>query len=231
MLYLNFNLLDEPLAIQNLTILVLEDSKAFSKLIEDLYTYEEDSEARLFDDELVALKVSEVQIISDMLAYDLNSLALKKRLVADLMVQFNANYPNKLRLETMLVKLTELIRDELLDHEMHLQLQDLVFEKFLNSLDIKFQSKDDSIFEKLLSIVQLSAYLHKCKLLILVNALAYLNADEINEFKAYVALNKVNVLCVEKHKIEHQKQFCLDKDFYFYLVEQSGENNLFIPEI
>ncbi len=71
MINLNFHLLDKPLVIDNMTVLVMEDHHAFATLVEKLYQYEEDGDIRLYYDDMSEVKVSELQLITDILAYDL----------------------------------------------------------------------------------------------------------------------------------------------------------------
>ena len=46
---INFPLLDEPLAIENATFLVLEDQFTFSTIVKQFYQYTDDGELKLFD--------------------------------------------------------------------------------------------------------------------------------------------------------------------------------------
>ena len=54
---INFPLLDEPLAIENATFLVLEDQFTFSTIVKQFYQYTDDEELKLFDRNLKALKL------------------------------------------------------------------------------------------------------------------------------------------------------------------------------
>ena len=56
---INFPLLDEPLAIENATFLVLEDQFTFSTIVKQFYQYTDDGELKLFDRNLKAMKEAE----------------------------------------------------------------------------------------------------------------------------------------------------------------------------
>lgn len=219
MINLNFHLLDKPLVIENMTVLVMEDHHAFATLVEKLYQYEEDGDIRLYYDDMSEVKVSELQLITDILAYDLNSNALHKRVVSDLLDQLNQAYERKTKIEKLLFDLYDLLCEELVDHELNLSLDEFQLDKYLSSLKIRCESQADSIFEKILSIVQVSNYLGKQKLLILVNALSYLNESEIIKLEEYVSLSEIDILCLETHKVEGVDQLCMDADYYFYEIK------------
>lgn len=219
MINLNFHLLDKPLVIENMTVLVMEDHHAFATLVEKLYQYEEDGDIRLYYDDMSEVKVSELQLITDILAYDLNSNVLHKRVVSDLLDQLNQAYERKTKIEKLLFDLYDLLCEELVDHELNLSLDEFQLDKYLSSLKIRCESQADSIFEKILSIVQVSNYLGKQKLLILVNALSYLNESEIIKLEEYVSLSEIDILCLETHKVEGVDQLCMDADYYFYEIK------------
>lgn len=219
MINLNFHLLDKPLVIENMTVLVMEDHHAFATLVEKLYQYEEDGDIRLYYDDMSEVKVSELQLITDILAYDLNSNALHKRVVSDLLDQLNQAYERKTKIEKLLFDLYDLLCEELVDHELNLSLDEFQLDKYLSSLKIRCESQADSIFEKILSIVQVSNYLGKQKLLILVNVLSYLNESEIIKLEEYVSLSGIDILCLETHKVEGVDQLCMDADYYFYEIK------------
>ena len=219
MINLNFHLLDKPLVIENMTVLVMEDHHAFATLVEKLYQYEEDGDIRLYYDDMSEVKVSELQLITDILAYDLNSNVLHKRVVSDLLDQLNQAYERKTKIEKLLFDLYDLLCEELVDHELNLSLDEFQLDKYLSSLKIRCESQADTIFEKILSIVQVSNYLGKQKLLILVNALSYLNESEIIKLEEYVSLSEIDILCLETHKVEGVDQLCMDADYYFYEIK------------
>ena len=57
---INFPILDEAITITNATFLVLEDQQVFSGLVKQFYQYNVDSDLKLFDSRLTALKDSEL---------------------------------------------------------------------------------------------------------------------------------------------------------------------------
>ena len=111
---INFPLLDEPLAIENATFLVLEDQFTFSTIVQQFYQYTDDGELKLFDRNLKALKEAELLVITDVLGYNLNSPAMLKLIHADLENQLNDKPEVKSMIEKLVATLTELLAFECL---------------------------------------------------------------------------------------------------------------------
>ena len=68
--------------------------------------------------------------------------------------------------------------------------------------------------EKILEIVQVFKYLSKKKLLVFINATAYLSKDELVNLIEYIQLNQLSVLFVEPRKIYDFPQYVLDQDYF-----------------
>ena len=105
---INFPILDEAITITNATFLVLEDQQVFSGLVKQFYQYNVDSDLKLFDSRLTALKDSELLVITDILGYNLNSTSMLKLIHADLENQLNEKPEVKSMIEKLVVTITEL---------------------------------------------------------------------------------------------------------------------------
>lgn len=211
---INFPLLDEPLAIENTTFLVLEDQFTFSTIVKQFYQYTDDGELKLFDRNLKALKESELLVITDVLGYNLNSPAMLKLIHADLENQLNDKPEVKSMIEKLVATITELLAFECLENELDLEYDEITILELIDALGVKVETLSDTPFEKMLEIVQVFKYLSKKKLLVFINTSAYLSKDELVNLIEYIQLNQLSVLFVEPRKIYDFPQYVLDQDYF-----------------
>lgn len=221
MLKINFPILDEPLTLENGTILVIEDVAIFSNLIKQFYSYDEDGELKLFDSKLKSLKESELMVVTDILGYDINAPALLKLIHADLESQFNDKPEVKSMVEKLAATITELIAFECLENELDLEFDEITILELIKALGVKIETQSDTIFEKCFEILQIFNYLSKKRLLIFVNSGAYLTKIEMKKLMEYIQLSHQMVLFVEPRRLYDFPQYVLDKD-YFLMSENKG---------
>ncbi|MBF0787366.1 MULTISPECIES: type II-A CRISPR-associated protein Csn2 [unclassified Streptococcus] len=218
MMKINFPLLDEPLMLENGTILVVEDVKVFSALVKHFYSYNEDGELKVFDHHFKALKESELMVITDILGYDVNAPALLKLIHADLESQFNDKPEVKSMVEKLAATITELIAFECLENELDLVFDEITILELIKALGVKIETESDSIFEKCFEILQVYNYLSKKRLLIFVNSGSYLTQTEMKKLMEYIELSHQTVLFLEPRRLYELPQYVLDSD-YFLMVE------------
>ena len=214
---INFSLLDEPLAIENATFLVLEDQFTFSTIIKQFYQYTDDGELKLFDRNLKALKESELLVITDVLGYNLNSPAMLKLIHADLESQLNDKPEVKSMIEKLVATITELLAFECLENELDLEYDEITILELIDALGVKVETLSDTPFEKMLEIIQVFKYLSKKKLLVFINVTAYLSKNELVNLIEYIQLNQLRVLFVEPRKVYDFPQYVLDQDYFLNL--------------
>ena len=212
---INFPLLDEPLAIENATFLVLEDQLTFSTIVKQFYQYStDDGDLKLFDRNLKSLKESELLVITDVLGYNLNSSSMLKLIHADLENQLNDKPEVKSMIEKLVATITELLAFECLENELDLEYDEITILELIDALGVKVETLSDTLFEKMLEIVQVFKYLSKKKLLVFINASAYLSKDELVNLIEYVQLNQLKVLFVEPRNVYDFPQYVLDQDYF-----------------
>ena len=214
---INFSLLDEPLAIENATFLVLEDQFTFSTIVKQFYQYTDDGELKLFDRNLKALKESELLVITDVLGYNLNSPAMLKLIHADLESQLNDKPEVKSMIEKLVATITELLAFECLENELDLEYDEITILELIDALGVKVETLSDTPFEKMLEIIQVFKYLSKKKLLVFINVTAYLSKNELVNLIEYIQLNQLRVLFVEPRKVYDFPQYVLDQDYFLNL--------------
>lgn len=211
---INFPILDEAITITNATFLVLEDQQVFSGLVKQFYQYNVDSDLKLFDSRLTALKDSELLVITDILGYNLNSTSMLKLIHADLENQLNEKPEVKSMIEKLVVTITELLAYECLENELDLEYDEITILELIEALGVKVETISDTVFEKCMEIVQVFKYLSKKRLLVFINVAAYLSEKDIESLIEYISLNQLSVLFLEPGQVYNFPQFILDKDYF-----------------
>ncbi|MDT2598867.1 type II-A CRISPR-associated protein Csn2 [Enterococcus hulanensis] len=211
---INFGVLDQPIEVTGATILAIEDTEVFAHLVKLFYQYDGESELRLFDGKQKGLKVSELMLITDVLGYELNSTAILKLIYGDLEQQLNEKPEVKSMIDKLTATISELINYELLEHELDLESDEITIIELFKALGIKIETTSDTIFEKLIEIIQVFKNLSKKKILVFVNACSYLTKEELTELNNYISLYGVDVLYLEPRRVSGFKQYILDEDYF-----------------
>lgn len=215
---LNFPLLDEALTLEKATILVVEDTAVFSRLVRNLYQYQVGSELKIFDEQFRSIKDSELMVVTDILGYDINAVPILKLIHADLENQLNEKPEVKSIIEKLANSITELISYECLENELDLEYDEITVLELIKALGVKIETISDTIFDKIFEILQVYQFLNKKRFLVFINVLSYLTVDEIQKTREYIELSNMNVLFLEPRKRKDFPQYVLDKD-YFLLSE------------
>lgn len=213
----NFKLLDEPIIIEDSTIFVIEDVRVFANVTKLFYQYDEIEDLKVFNAKQQPLKSTELMLITDVLGHDINSAATLKLIYGDLEQQLNEKPEVKSMLDKLTATISELIGYELLEHELDLEEDEITVIELFKALGIKIETKSDTIFERIIEIVQVYKYLSKKKLLVFINVCAYLTKEELLELKRYISLNQVKVLFIEPRKIKEVSQIVLDLDYFLHV--------------
>lgn len=217
MMKINFPILDEPLTLEDGTILVIEDVTIFASLVKHFYHYNESGEIKLFDSKLKSLKESEVMLVTDILGYDINAPTMLKLIHADLEAQLNEKPEVKSMVEKLATTITELLSFECLENELDLEYDEITILELIKALGVKIETQSDTIFEKCFEILQVYNYLSKKQLLIFVNIGAYLTKFEIEKLLEYIQLSNQTVLFLEPRQLYDFPQYVLDKDYFLML--------------
>lgn len=215
---LNFPLLDEALTLEKATIFVVEDTTVFSRLVRNLYQYQDKSELKIFDEQFRSIKDSELMVVTDILGYDINAAPILKLIHANLENQLNEKPEVKSIIEKLANSITELISYECLENELDLEYDEITVLELIKALGVKIETISDTIFDKIFEILQVYQFLNKKRFLVFINVLSYLTVDEIQKTREYIELSNMDVLFLEPRKRKDFPQFVLDKD-YFLLME------------
>ena len=215
---LNFPLLDEALTLEKATIFVVEDTTVFSRLVRNLYQYQDKSELKIFDEQFRSIKDSELMVVTDILGYDINAAPILKLIHANLENQLNEKPEVKSIIEKLANSITELISYECLENELDLEYDEITVLELIKALGVKIETISDTIFDKIFEILQVYQFLNKKRFLVFINVLSYLTVGEIQKTREYIELSNMDVLFLEPRKRKDFPQYVLDKD-YFLLSE------------
>ena len=211
---LNLPLLDEALTLEKATIFVVEDTTVFSRLVRNLYQYQDKSELKIFDEQFRSIKDSELMVVTDILGYDINAAPILKLIHANLENQLNEKPEVKSIIEKLANSITELISYECLENELDLEYDEITVLELIKALGVKIETISDTIFDKIFEILQVYQFLNKKRFLVFINVLSYLTVDEIQKTREYIELSNMDVLFLEPRKRKDFPQYVLDKDYF-----------------
>ncbi|WP_276325587.1 type II-A CRISPR-associated protein Csn2 [Vagococcus teuberi] len=134
----------------------------------------------------------------------------------DLENQLNIDIETKTKIEFLTNQITTIISDELVDHNLDLIMDEITILELFKSLGIKIDVEQGSIFQKILTIIEVYKYLNKKKCLVFINVSVYLSINEMKSLLEFISLNQVDVLFIERYEMKGFSNYILDEDFYFY---------------
>lgn len=211
---INFPILDEPLQIKGATFLVIQEQIIFANVVNLLYSYSEDSDLKLFDNNYKKLKESEVILVTDVFNFQINTSAIIKLIHLDILGQLNDDIEQKLLIQEQCLVISKVLAKECQEHEINLVYNELDIPQMLSALKVKIKEHKDSLINKMLDIIQVYKYLPKKRLLIFVNTTAYLSREEVLAVMEFIQLQQVHVLFIEPTIVYNVSQYVLDEDFY-----------------
>jgi len=211
---INFDYLEEPIKIEGLTSLSINNASIFAKIVESLYHYKGESDyVKIFDNKFNTTKAIELMVVADVLGFDANSASIKKLVYTDLELQISDNPLLKTEIEGHIYGISRLISNELVDFELDLAFEKITFTKLFTAMGIQIE-ESETIFERMLDIVQIYKYLSKKNLLVFISCGAYLTKVQVQELEEYISLQNINVLMLDSLKVNEVKNlFVLDDDY------------------
>lgn len=213
---LNFDFLDEPIKLEGLVSFTIENRKVFTSVVQSLYRYsgEGNDYLKIYDDKYKSLKVNELMLVNDVLGFDVNSAATLKLIYKDIEEQINQDPEVKSEIERLLNAATLIIQDELLEFEIDMVSDEIEISEALKVLGVKVEIESDTIFERLLELVQVFKYLKTKKLIILVNAGVYMTPEEMTALEEYILLQQMSLLMIDSIRVEGvTTRWILDSDY------------------
>ena len=210
---INFSLLDEPMEVNQGTVLVIEDVSVFAQLVKEFYQYDEQSNLTIFDSKIRSIRSSELLLITDILGHDINTSQVLKLLHTDIVNQLNDKPEVRSEIDSLVSLITDIIMAECLENELDTEYDEITLLELVKVLGIRIETKSCTVFEKIFDILQIFKYLVKKRILVFVNSLSYFSKDEIYQILEYTKLSQADVLFLEPRQIKGIQQFILDKDY------------------
>lgn len=213
---LNFPLLDNPIHIEQPTILTIEDQRVFSSIITSFYHYEDIDEFNVYDKKHKVLRASELMLVTDVLGYDINSASILKLVHQNLENQMSDKLELKTKLEALAEEITALISYECIENEMDLEYDEITIMELIKALGVKIETSSDTIFDKMIEIMQIFQFLKSKRVLVFMNTLSYLNHVEIGRILEFASLSQIKSCFIEPRRIECYPQLILDEDYMLW---------------
>ena len=211
--------LENSFEIKSKTIntLVIEDTKYFTKFIKALMeTANRGSEEFGLIEDFKKVDLSKVtEIIFDLFSLEANNANILKKLYEELEKDINSEeiFNKKIEMESLAAN----IADDLIHmSRFSLKSGDINYQNFFKAIAIEFDYDKNSIIEKLIEYIKVTADLLDKKLFVIINLDSFLTEEDLVELSKFLCYNKIKVLALQ-NKITRQVKTCenlriLDQD-------------------
>lgn len=197
----------------------MKETKALAELVRMFYQYDDESKLKLYNKDFKSISENSMLLISDVLGHNVNSPTILKLIYADLEDQLNEKPEVKSEIERLSLKITDLMAHEILDHELDLEQDEITIAELFKILGIQIETRSDTIYEKIIEILQVYKFLSKKKLLVFINVTVYLSREEIIEIESFISMLNKPVLFIESREVDGVKQYVLDEDYYLMSID------------
>ncbi|MDR0921333.1 MAG: type II-A CRISPR-associated protein Csn2 [Lactobacillales bacterium] len=206
------------------TTLVIENTALFARVIESLWQVENGEEGSeqlsFFDSKNKRLNMAKSSIvITDPLRFDFHSKVVVSAIHKEL-VKIYQDYPELLRKLEEFYFLFYSLLEKNLNEQINLDLSinpKLDLFSLFKFMDIKLEENGGkTIFERLLSLIEVIKELNMKELLILVEVQNYLTDEQLAELLNEISLRKIQVLFIESRQRPGKfdsKNYLIDNDF------------------
>ncbi|GKQ42136.1 CRISPR-associated protein Csn2 [Companilactobacillus sp. RD055328] len=213
MINLKFWQIDTEIPIHSATFLTIKDTKTFTNFLTYVYRYDDSDEVVFYDEKMNTIRNSEFLIVTDVLGYSVNTSNTLKTIYNDIEEQFNLDLESKSEIERYSSQITDIISGKLLDHELNLIYDEITISELLSVLGVKIDEKNDTFYDKIISIIKSFQYLSKKKILIFTNLCSFLTKEELESVIEYISLSNIDVLFLERSTNQCHNGYILDNDF------------------
>lgn len=203
------------------TILIIKDSKLFSKVAFEVYNYSLDStcEIIILDDHGEIIKNNFIECIYDIISYDLTS----KKVLAKIYMTIKNNILDDVDKENTLLndinKVNGLFIEELENYNLDYSYEtNIKIENYLKLLNLKIVSSGESVFNKMIDLIEIYSELFNEYVIIFINIMSYLNDDELKEVLKYKKYKKLKCIFIENGFTRNiiENTYIIDDDLYMY---------------
>lgn len=211
--------LENSFEIKSKTIntLVIEDTKYFSKFIKALMeTVNKESEEFELIEDYKKIDLSKVtKVIFDLFSLEANNATILKKLYTELENDINSEeiFNKKIEMESLAANIVD---DLIHMSRLSLKAGDINYQYFFKALAIEFDYDKNSIIEKLIEYIKVTADMLDIKLFIIINLDSFLTEEDLVELSKFLCYNEIKVLALQ-NKITRQVKTCenlriLDQD-------------------
>ena len=205
------------------TILIIKDSKLFSKIAFEIYNYSSDDKCEIIilDDYGEIIKNNFIECIHDIISYDLTS----KKVLAKIYMTIKNNIADDVDKETVLLndinKINRLFIEELENYNLDYSYEmNIKIENYLKLLNLKILSSGESVFNKMIDLIEIYSELFSEHVIIFINIMSYLSDDELEEVLKYKRYKKLKCIFIENNFTRNVSvnMYIIDDDLYMYKV-------------
>ena len=205
----------------NNNILVIEETDLFSKIISSLYSYDkEENDIVIYNHEKVMLK-NQILFITDIFGFDFQTKTIINKLNNDICKQIMSNSELELDIIQKINSINNLIDDYLFDYNLDIKIkEEKQIENYIKYLVLSIECHENSLFEKMINIIEIISELFPDLYIICFNQLNYFNKQQIIEIFKYKNYKKCNILFIENriYEIESTVSTVIDQDYYVYQI-------------
>ena len=205
----------------NNNILVIEETDLFSKIISSLYSYDkEENDIVIYNHEKVMLK-NQILFITDIFGFDFQTKTIINKLNNDICKQIMSNSELELDIIQKINSINNLIDDYLFDYNLDIKIkEEKQIENYIKYLGLSSECHENSLFEKMINIIEIISELFPDLYIICFNQLNYFNKQQIIEIFKYKNYKKCNILFIENriYEIESTVSTVIDQDYYVYQI-------------
>lgn len=201
--------LENSFEIESKTIntLVIEDTKHFTQFIKALMeTANKESEEFELIEDYKKIDISKVtEVIFDLFSLEANNVNILKKLYKELEKDINSEeiFNKKIEMESLAAN----IADDLIHmSRFSLTAGDINYQNFFKARAIEFDYDKNSIIEKLIEYIKVTADLLDKKLFI-INLDSFLTEEDLVELSKFLCYNEIKVLALQ-NKITRQVKTC-----------------------
>lgn len=203
------------------TLLIIRDSKLFSKIVLEIYSYSQNSahEIIFLDERGEIIKSNFIECINDIIGYDLTS----KKVLTKIYTTIKDNIVDDIDKENLILndinKINGLFIEEIENFNLDFTYEsDIKLENYLKLLNIKLISSEESIFQKMIDLIEIYSELFEDHILIFINLMSYLGDDELDEVLKYKRYKKLNCIFIENNFTRNisVNRYIIDDDLYMY---------------
>lgn len=200
----------------------------YSKLISNLNSLCEDREVDekivLLENEKILEFSKEVLLLIDIFSFDYNQKKITNKIYKDIEQTYNLEYDKHSTFTDAINKVNTDLDDIIMEYSFELERKENIeIQDYLKLIGLRVQQPlIKTVYERMVSIIDIIAFTELCKLLILVNAKLYLEETELIELYKYARYNRVDLLLIEygnaDYSIDYEKILLIDEDYEEYVI-------------